>query len=299
LINWENMPLGQALDIYAAMAERTVIRPSSLPLTTVLNLKSRRTFSKEEARIAIEALMALNHFTSIPAGEKFVFVLYEGAVGSLSKAIEKSSAALIGAEANEGGAVKDVSAMTFENVPLGQFLKSYSDLTGRAILHPATLPVTTFLNLKKPQNTTKAETAALFEAVMAVNGFNTVPVGERYVFIFQQSQTEALNKTIAKFSKAISAAGPVVASASPDDVVPPLNFENVPVAQVCDFYALLAGKELQREQPIPNYLFIRCKGRSGASKAETFAVLDALLEMNGMEVLRTSENGLKLSVREK
>ena len=79
LINFENMPLGQVLDFYSELVGRTILRASSLPITTFITLKSRGPMSKTEAIMALETVMAMNGITVLPVGEKFVKVVQEGA----------------------------------------------------------------------------------------------------------------------------------------------------------------------------------------------------------------------------
>lgn len=79
LLNFDNMPLAQVLDFYSEMIGRTILRPSSLPLTTLITVKARGPLTRGEAQMALETVMAMNGITIIPIGEKFVKVVVEGA----------------------------------------------------------------------------------------------------------------------------------------------------------------------------------------------------------------------------
>ena len=76
--NFDNMPLGQVLDIYSELVNRTILRPANLPTTTFITLKTRGTLTRSEGITAIEAVLAMNGFTIIPIGDKFVKVVQEG-----------------------------------------------------------------------------------------------------------------------------------------------------------------------------------------------------------------------------
>ena len=69
-----NMDLFQALDLYADLVKRTVLRPTSLPATQI-SLKSQTELTTAEAIQALDSVFALNGITTILVGEKFVTVV--------------------------------------------------------------------------------------------------------------------------------------------------------------------------------------------------------------------------------
>lgn len=70
----ENMPLEQALDIYAALVGRTLLRPPQLaggPIT----LKFQTEMTRDEAVEAFNGVFSLNNIAVLPVGEKFLKVV--------------------------------------------------------------------------------------------------------------------------------------------------------------------------------------------------------------------------------
>ena len=66
-----NMPLEQFLELYANYVKRTILRASALPNLNV-TLKAQTPLTVEEAVQAMDSVLSLNGYTTIPVGEKFV-----------------------------------------------------------------------------------------------------------------------------------------------------------------------------------------------------------------------------------
>ncbi|MEE2948290.1 MAG: hypothetical protein VX392_08215 [Verrucomicrobiota bacterium] len=66
-----NMPLEQFLEIYANYVKRTILRASALPNLNV-TLQAQTPLTVEEAIQAMDSVLSLNGYTTIPVGEKFV-----------------------------------------------------------------------------------------------------------------------------------------------------------------------------------------------------------------------------------
>ena len=83
-----NMPLEQFLEIYANYVNRTILRAAALPNLNV-TLQAQTPLTVVEAILAMDSVLSLNGYTTIPVGEKFVtFVpsanaLQEGAAFSI------------------------------------------------------------------------------------------------------------------------------------------------------------------------------------------------------------------------
>ena len=66
-----NMPLEQFLEIYAKYVKRTILRASALPNLNV-TLVAETPLTVEEAIQAMDSVLSLNGYTTIPVGDKFV-----------------------------------------------------------------------------------------------------------------------------------------------------------------------------------------------------------------------------------
>lgn len=73
-INFQNMELLQALDFYAELIGKTVLRPGTLP-NTQITLKTQTEMTREELVQALDSVFALNNVAIIPQGEKFIKVV--------------------------------------------------------------------------------------------------------------------------------------------------------------------------------------------------------------------------------
>ena len=74
-LNVKDMPLAQVLDLYSELVGRTILRSTTLPMTTAITVQSRGLLPKAEAITALETVMAMNGFTVVPVGDKFVKVI--------------------------------------------------------------------------------------------------------------------------------------------------------------------------------------------------------------------------------
>ena len=66
-----NMPLEQFLEIYANYVNRTILRAAALPNLNV-TLQAQTPLTVVEAILAMDSVLSLNGYTTIPVGEKFV-----------------------------------------------------------------------------------------------------------------------------------------------------------------------------------------------------------------------------------
>ncbi len=86
----ENMPLGQFIELYADMVNRTILRSSQLPTQQFITLSTRGDITKADALIAMETVMAMNGITIIPVGEKFIKVVPGAEAGTTGAAFSKA-----------------------------------------------------------------------------------------------------------------------------------------------------------------------------------------------------------------
>ena len=76
------MPLEQALEFYAGLVGRTLLRsspgaPGALNPQGVINLKTQSRLTRSEAILALETVFGMNGITVVPVGEKFAKVVTE------------------------------------------------------------------------------------------------------------------------------------------------------------------------------------------------------------------------------
>jgi len=77
--------------------------------------------------------------------------------------------------------------INFPATDLNQVLQIYSELVGRTVLRPTTLPAPT-ITLKTQTPLTRKEAIQAFDAVLALNGIATVNVGDKFVKVIATTQ---------------------------------------------------------------------------------------------------------------
>jgi general secretion pathway protein D len=91
LIDFRGADLNQVLDIYSMLVNKTLLRPATLPAPTIV-LKTQGQLTVREGIQALEAVLALNGITMVPAGDKFVKVVAEAQSGSAAAPFNTNSA---------------------------------------------------------------------------------------------------------------------------------------------------------------------------------------------------------------
>jgi general secretion pathway protein D len=88
-VRFVNASIEQVLEFYADLTGKTVLRSPMVQPTMQIAVKSQTLLTRSEARQVLDTVLALNNFTVVPMGEKFVTVvpavqaLQEGAVFSI------------------------------------------------------------------------------------------------------------------------------------------------------------------------------------------------------------------------
>lgn len=91
-INFENMELNQVLEYYSELRGLTILRPTSLPETSI-SIKTETELTKVEAIQAFDTIFAMNGIAVIPFGEKFVKIVPVTGINPEVSAINTNSAA--------------------------------------------------------------------------------------------------------------------------------------------------------------------------------------------------------------
>ena len=87
--------------------------------------------------------------------------------------------------------------INFPATDLNQVLQIYSELVGRTILRPTTLPAPT-ITLKTQTPLTRREAIQAFDAVLALNGVAVVNVGEKFVKVIPTAQAGQVGAAFSK-----------------------------------------------------------------------------------------------------
>jgi hypothetical protein len=176
LIKFTSADVLQVLEFYSDLSGRTVLRPSYFAQGQ-LTLHSQTSLSQREAIWMVEAALRLCWLTTVPAGDKFVFVVPPERANDLPKF--DASKRLPG----QSGLIK------FIDVDREQLLDAYAGVTGRKALPiEGKLPHAKF-TLRSPAPLSPAEAAFAFEAIAALNNLAFQSVGEKEVKLVPLAMT--------------------------------------------------------------------------------------------------------------
>lgn len=81
IYDFPQLPLEQALQNYAGLVNRTMLRSPQVQPTLQLTLKTETPLTKSEAIMAWEMILGMNGITIVPIGEKFMKIVQEAQVG--------------------------------------------------------------------------------------------------------------------------------------------------------------------------------------------------------------------------
>ena len=158
----------QVMDFYAQLSQRTVLRPGTLRGVN-LTFSSQTPLNREEAIWLVEAALRLGALITVPAGEKFAFIVPPNRVNGLP--------AFDPARQLTGNA----GLMNLREADGRHFLEMYAALIGRKALPiEDTVPHAKF-SLHTPAPLNPAEAAFALEAVAMLNNFALQRVGDNEV----------------------------------------------------------------------------------------------------------------------
>jgi hypothetical protein len=156
------------LDFYGQLSQRTVLRPGNL-VGSSLTIRSQTPLTREEAIWVLDAALRVSALITVPAGDKFVFVVPPNRVNGLP--VFDPARQLPGT----------AGLMNLLEADERQVLETYANLTGRKPQPiEETVPHAKFtLRTSTPLN--PAEAAFALEAVAMLNNLAFQPVGDNGV----------------------------------------------------------------------------------------------------------------------
>lgn len=168
LIRFTAADVLQVIEFYSDLSGRTVLRPNNFPRSRV-TLRSQTSLNSAEAVWMVEAALRLCWLTTIPTGDKFVFV------GPPERA--KDLPAFDPARRLVG----EPGLLNFVEVDRQQLLDTYAALTGRKALPlDPTMPHSK-VTLRSHAPLTPPEAAFALEAIAMLNGLALQSTGQNEV----------------------------------------------------------------------------------------------------------------------
>ena len=171
-----NASLGQVLEIYGAMTERTLLLHPHLVLPMKISSSAARTTQREGAE-ALEKLLATNGIVSVPDGEKFLMIVPKA---EALKARPGSSQITRGKNSTGKQEVIPAGMIDFRGATAAQVLSIYTALKSRKPeLAGPSPPIP--INLRAETTLTREEALYAMETLFAWQGFKVVPIGEEFL----------------------------------------------------------------------------------------------------------------------
>ena len=181
MIDLSRADLNPVLSIYAAMRQRTILRPATLPAPAI-SLKAQRALSPEEEAYAVATVLALNGISVVDDGARFVQV-----VPIAQRAQVKTGAP----EPKARAGVMPAGTIGFSGANLNQALALYSAIRQRTILRAASLPGPT-ITLKTQYPLSQEEIVYAMAKVFELNGICLVDDGPKLVQAVPMAQRLAV-----------------------------------------------------------------------------------------------------------
>lgn len=189
------------------------------------------------------------------------------------------------ARAIPSDAGKKTGAIKFQNLPLSQLLSFYSELTGRTILRSTMLPVGVIA--AHSQNLDREGIVRFLERTLTRAHLQSLPQGDKFTVLLPENY--ALPAAALWENRKATGGGQRSQAAYPAGAI---NFKNVELVQVLQFYGQLAGRKVERAPNLPNFP-ITIKPATSLSVAEALYAFDTVLLLNGIQIVAVDDQTVK------
>ncbi len=309
-----------ALDIYAELKNRTVLRSAGLPPLPG-SLLSDAPADKDQAAALIEGALAKNHLEIVPDGEKFVRILPANWRNSF---LETQLSRIAQPKAPAPGETKTsqtdlpMGVINFFNVDVSEVLKIYAEIGNRTILRPFALPASV-IRFRSQTVLTREEAEYALTVVLALNGIAAIDDGDRFVQIVPNARAAQVQPHAPQPEKDSPLINPWTvpsfAPFSPRAPIPPRPQTTTPsheralgpplrqaqtnstVDDLVAYYGTLTGQERIPEEHYGKQMVL-FKVTTPLTKAELLYAIETTLALNGLVIARVDDKSIRVE-REK
>ena len=303
----------EALDIYTELTGRTVLRPGKLPQLPV-SIKADLPADTNAAVARVVSELAKCHLDVVPDGETFVRVLPEDWQNSLmGKQLAQINPPLPSPHP------ADPSFYAVVRSDFAACLDIYSNLRGRTILYPLSLPraAVSFRN-RKPLTTEEAVYA--LTVVLAMNGVAAVDDGDHFVQLVPLEKAEHITPKAPKPkpgaplldpSKLPSVADPSTVQRAPEagtvsisdrltmlyarliaNPPPPASWPLLEVDRLVGFYAGLTGRNAMASVQFGHTL-VPFEIQTPLTDTEVLYAIETTLALNNLAIIPVDDGSIR------
>jgi hypothetical protein len=299
--------LSQIFILYQTITGRSLLRPATFPKYD-LTLRSNGTVTTDDFIAAVERVLGEKEIHFQPDGEKFVIVGRDGDLARITPQL-REMAEQIGATrgTNSSGrrpSARALSAGTgleegllpagfidFRGVDLNQVLVIFQDFANRTLLRDSALASQQFV-FRSYTPLKSSEAIYAFLAMLALNGIEIAPAGEKFLLVFATSAKSRIPSVLAKKGLGLIAQG--------KKPIPPgyIDFRGVYLAHVITIYKDFCGCDIELDSSLHD-LPIVLRNQTALTTTEVVQGLDLLLALQGIEAVRQPDGASLKFVRSK
>ena len=306
-------PTEEALDIYADLTGRTVLRPGKLPQLPV-SIKADLPTDTNAAIARIVGELAKCHLDVVPDDETFVRVLPQGWQDSLmGKQLEQIKLPLPSPHP------ADHFFYAFVRSDFAACLEIYSNLRRRTILYPQVLPraAVSFRNRKA---LTREEAVYALTVVLAINGVAAVDDGDNFVQLVPLETAEHVTPRAPKPKRGAPLLDPSKLPSVPDpssvqrapeagtvlmsdrltmlyaqliaNPSPPASRPLLEVDRLVGFYAELTGRKALASAHF-GHTFVPFEIKTPLTDAEVLYAVETTLALNNLAIIPVEDGSIR------
>lgn len=301
--------IDKALDSYAQLSGKTILRSTVLPNSPDLDLSSLPP-DKAAALAQIESLLATNGITIVQDGPHFVRVFPTGQQDLTNNPplrgaeLADKAPSASGTARSQNEQILQAGMINFPGTDLNQVLMIYAELRNRTILRPGWLPAS-IVSFKNTCPMSKEEAAYALATVFGLNGLAAVDDGDHFVQVVPRVLANAVRTNAPKpnaGSSLLDATNiPVVGVATLSTFNLPREKSSAAISdagkrcaeRLLSYYAELAGKNAE---PFPTLgdRYVYFWVQTALTKDEVLYAIEKTFALNNLKIV-TTNNTVRLA----
>jgi type II secretory pathway component GspD/PulD (secretin) len=173
--------------------------------------------------------------------------------------------------------------LQFKSAELAQVLEIYQELSGRAVLRPASLPGTR-ISIRTQTELTHAEVVQALENILSANGITTRRRDEKFIFVVPTNQVGRLSFIPDPPADLPGGENPGGGNFPPGLI----KFQDTDVSQVLEICQELRGRTLLKPSNLP-YVKISVRSQTEMTRDQAIWMLDAVLALADIGIVPQGE----------